>query len=47
MKVKIWRSHGFCLGLHYQGRWNNGTEKRIYVLWWEINIDLRPEAEEE
>ena len=24
---------------HYQGKWNDGTQKRLYVLWWEINAD--------
>jgi len=37
--IQIWRSHGFSFLFHYQGKWNNGTQKRLYVLWWEINAD--------
>ena len=33
-----WRANGFCLGIHWQLGWNGGDEKRIYILWWEINI---------
>jgi len=37
--IHIWRSNGFAFLWHYQGGWNNGTQKRLYVLWWEINAD--------
>ena len=37
--IQIWRSHGFSFLFHYQGKWNDGTQKRLYVLWWEINAD--------
>ena len=35
--IQIWKSHGFSFLFHYQGKWNSGTEKRLYILWWEIN----------
>jgi hypothetical protein len=35
----IWKSHGFAFLFHYQGKWNEGTQKRLYFLWWEINAN--------
>lgn len=35
--IAIWKANGFSLLFHYQGKWNDGTEKRLYILWWEIN----------
>lgn len=37
-KWQVWKGHGFAFLFHYQGGWNDGTEKRLYILWWEINI---------
>lgn len=37
-KVQIWPSGGFALLFHWELNWNDGDEKRIYFLKWEINI---------
>ena len=43
MKIKgweiyCWKSNGFAFLFHYQGNWNNGDEKRLYFLKWELNL---------
>jgi len=45
--VQAWRSNGFSFLFHYQGRWNKGTQKRLYVLWWEINADCSENDKDE
>lgn len=34
-KVEISRSLRFHF-FTYQGKWNHGTHKRLYILWWEL-----------
>lgn len=41
--INIWKSNGFSFLFHYQGGWNDGTQKRLYTLWWEINADCSVE----
>jgi hypothetical protein len=36
--VNIWKSNGFSFLFHYEWKWNEGDERRLYVLWWEINF---------
>lgn len=36
--VGLWKSQGFCFLFHYQGKWNGGSEKRLYFLFWELNF---------
>jgi hypothetical protein len=43
--VNIWRSHGFTFLFHYEWKWNSGTQKRLYILFWEINICKSEEEE--
>ena len=37
--VQIWRAHGFTFLIKYEGGWNDGTQKRLYFLFWEINFN--------
>jgi len=41
--VCIWKTKGFSFLFHYEWKWNNGNEKRLYFLWWEINISKENE----
>jgi len=43
--INIWKTHGFSFLFHYEWKWNSGTEKRLYLLWWEINISKEEEDE--
>ncbi len=43
--VNIWKTHGFTFLFHYEWKWNDGTQKRLYILWWEINFDCTPPEE--
>jgi hypothetical protein len=36
--VNIWKSYGFSFLFHYEWKWNEGSERRLYILWWEINF---------
>ena len=36
--VNIWKSNGFSFLFHYEWKWNEGDERRLYILWWEINF---------
>jgi hypothetical protein len=36
--IAIWYTSGFSFIYRYEGKWNDGTEKRLYILWWEINM---------
>lgn len=38
-ELNIWRNHGFAFLFHYEGNWNSGTQKRLYILFWEINFE--------
>ncbi len=35
--VGIWKSGGFAI-FHYEWKWNDGTQKRLYFLLWEFNF---------
>lgn len=37
--VNIWRVHGFTFLFRYEGGWNDGNQKRLYILFWEINLE--------
>ena len=36
--INIWKTDGFSFLFRYEWKWNDGTEKRLYLLWWEINM---------
>ena len=43
----IWKSGGFAFLFHYEGNWNQGTERRLYILWWEFNFRYVPTTKAE
>lgn len=43
----IWKTHGFSFLFHYEWKWNDGTQKRFYFLFWELNIEKDIEDDEE
>jgi hypothetical protein len=45
----IWKTHGFSFLFHYEWKWNDGTQKRFYFLFWELNIekDIEEDIEED
>lgn len=41
-RIDIWRSKGFAFLFSYEWSWNNGDQKRLYLLFWEVNFNYEP-----
>lgn len=45
--IRAWRSHGLTFLFHYEWTWNYGKQKRLYILFWEINFEKIEQDNEE